>query len=72
MHLAFLGGSSGKESACQNRSGESSRLDPWVRRIPWRRKWHLTPVSLPGEFHGKKSLVGYSPWAAKSWTQLRD
>ena len=38
------------------------RLNPWVRKIPWRRKWHPTPVLLPGKFHGWRSLVGYSPW----------
>ena len=32
----------------------------WVRKIPWRREWLLTPVFLPGEFHGQRSLVGYS------------
>ena len=37
-------------------------LDPWVRKIPWRRRWHPTPVSLPGESHGQRSLVAYSPW----------
>ena len=31
-------------------------------RIPWRRKWQSTPVFLPGEFHGQRSLVGCSPW----------
>ena len=31
----------------------------------WRRKWLPTPVFLPGEFHGQKSLVGYSPWGHK-------
>ena len=36
-------------------------FDPWVRKIPWRRKWQLTPVFLPEEFHGQKSLAGYSP-----------
>ena len=40
-------------------------FDPWVRKIPWRRKWQPTPVLLPGEFHGQKSLVGYSPWGRK-------
>ena len=30
--------------------------------IIWRRKWQLTPVFLPGEFHGRRSLLGYSPW----------
>ena len=37
-------------------------FDPWVRKIPWRRKWQPTPLFLPGEFHGQRSLVGYSPW----------
>ena len=38
---------------------------PWVRKIPWRRAWQLTPVFLPGEFRGLRSLAGYSPWALK-------
>ena len=41
------------------------RFDPWVRKIPWRRKWQPTPVFLPGESHGKRSLVGYSPQGCK-------
>ena len=41
------------------------RFDPWVGKIPWRRKWQLTPVFLPGEFHGQKGLAGYSPWGRK-------
>ena len=41
------------------------RFDPWVRKIPWRRKWQPTPVSLPGESHGQRNLVGYSPWGPK-------
>ena len=40
-------------------------FDPWVRKIPWRRKWQPTPVYLPGESHGQRSLVGYSPWHCK-------
>ena len=36
-------------------------FDPWVRNIPWRRKWHPTPVFLPEKAHGKRSLVGYNP-----------
>ena len=36
------------------------RFDPWVRKIPWKRKWQPTPVLLPGKFHGWRSLVGYS------------
>jgi len=38
---------------------------PWVRKIPWRRKWKLTPVFLPGEFYEQRSLLGYSPWGPK-------
>ena len=34
-------------------------------QIPWRRKWQPTPVFLPGEFHGQRSLAGYSPWGHK-------
>ena len=37
-------------------------FDPWVVKIPWRRKWQSTPVLLPGKSHGQRSLVGYSPW----------
>ena len=38
------------------------RFDLWVRKIPWRREWQPTPVFLPGEFHGQRSLEGYSQW----------
>ena len=41
------------------------RLDPWVRKIPWRRKWQPTPVFLPGESRGQRSLAEYSPWGRK-------
>ena len=37
----------------------------WVRKIPWRRAWLLTPVFLPGESQGQRNLVGYSPWGHK-------
>ena len=40
-------------------------MDPWVRKIPWRREWQPTPVVLPGESHGQRSLEGYSPWGRK-------
>jgi len=36
-------------------------FSPWVGKIPWRRAWQPTPVFLPGESHGQRSLVGYSP-----------
>ena len=37
-------------------------FDPWVGKIPWRRKWQPAPVFLPGEFHGQRNLASYSPW----------
>ena len=40
-------------------------FDPWDEKIPWRKKWQPTPVFLPEEFHGQRSLVGYSPWNRK-------
>ena len=40
-------------------------FDPWVRKILWRRAWQPTPVVLPEESHGQRSLVGYSPWGHK-------
>ena len=40
-------------------------FDPWIREIPWRREWLPTPVFLPGEFHGQRNLMGYSPWSCK-------
>ena len=40
-------------------------FNPWVRKIPWRKKWQSTPVLLPGKSHGQRSLVGYSPWGPK-------
>ena len=42
-----------------------TRFDPWVGKIPWRRKWQPTLVLLPGKFHGQRSLVGYSPRGRK-------
>ena len=55
-------GLSGKESVCQYRRRV---FDPWVRKIPWRRKWKPTLVFLPGKSHGQRSLAGYSPWDCK-------
>ena len=40
-------------------------LDPWFGTIPWRREWIPTPVFSPGECHGQRSLVGYSPWGCE-------
>ena len=41
------------------------RFDSLVKKILWIRKWQLTPVFLPGKFHGPRSLAGYSPWGHK-------
>ena len=43
------------------------RFDPWVGKIPWKRKWQSTPVFLPGKSHGQRSLSGDGPWDLKSW-----
>ena len=40
-------------------------LIPVSERSPWRRKWQLTPIFLPGKYHGERSLVDYSPWGLK-------
>ena len=44
---------------------QETGFDPWVGKIPWRREWQPTTVFLPGEFHGQRSLVDYSPWGCK-------
>ena len=53
---------SGKETSCQCRRNE---FHPWVRKIPWRRKWQPSAVFLPGESHGQRNLAGYSPQGLK-------
>ena len=52
MDLESTGDTSGKESACQNRTRKRHRIEPWVGKIPWRRAWQPTPVFLSRE----------SPW----------
>ena len=44
---------------------ERPGFDPWVGKIAWRREWQPSPVFLPGNFHGQRSLAGYSPWDRK-------
>ena len=56
-HSNFPGGSEDKESAC---NAGRRRFNPWVRKIPWWRKWQPTPVFLLGESSGQRSLVGYT------------
>ena len=59
--LDFPGGASSKETACQCRRHKRYWFDPWVRKIPWKRAWQPTPVSLPGAFHGQRTLA----WGCK-------
>ena len=61
----FPCGSSGKEPVCQCRRLKKRGFEPWVRKIPWRRAWKSTPVFLPGECHGQRSLAGCSPQGHK-------
>ena len=57
--LGFPGGARGKELTCQCRRCKRCGLDPWVRKIPWRREGQPTPVFLSGESHGQRSQAGY-------------
>ena len=59
------GGTLGKEPTCQCKSHKTHGFNPWVKKIPGRRRYQPIPVFLPREFHGQKSLVGYSPWGLK-------
>ena len=58
----FTGGLVVKNLPANTRRHRRRGFDPRVRKIPWRRIWQPTPVFLPGEFHGQRSLAGYSPW----------
>ena len=58
----FPTGSDSKESACNE--GDLDSI-PVVGNIPCRKEWQPTPVFLLGEFHGHRSLQGYSPWGPK-------
>ena len=47
-------------------AADRPRFDPLVGKIPWRRAWQPSPVFLPGDFRGQRSLAGYRPWGPKS------
>ena len=68
---SFPGGTSVKEPACQCRRCKRCGFNPWAGKIPWRRAQQPTSVFLPGEFHGQRSLVGYSALGQKSWAPLK-
>ena len=57
----FPGGASGKEPVCQCRRHKRHGFNSWVGKIPWRRVWQHTPIFLPGESYGQRSLASYSP-----------
>ena len=77
--MAFPGGASGKEPACQSRRHKRWGFNPWVGKIPWRRTRQPTPVFLLGESHGQRSLAGYSVrlhrvrnhWSDLAWEDTR-
>ena len=58
----FPGGAGSKEPACQCRRRKRCWFNPWVKKVPWRRKWQLILVFLPGKSHGQRS---YSQWGHK-------
>ena len=70
----FVGGSgvprlpmwlTGKESACSAGVAGDLGVIPGSGKIPGRRKWQPTPILLPGESQGQRSLAGYRPWGCK-------
>ena len=64
-HSCFPDGSALKNLPANARATRDVGLSPGSRKIPWRKKWQPTPVLLPGESHGQRSLAGYSPWGRK-------
>ena len=63
LPMDFPGDASGKKSTCKCRRHKRRGFDPWIRKIPWRRK--PTPVFLLGKFNGQRILVGYNSWGHK-------
>ena len=66
--LFTIGGSTKLRELPQWRSVCECRrvgFDPWVGKIPWRRKWQPIPICLPGKSHGQRNLTGYSQWGHK-------
>ena len=63
--ILVVSGASGKERACQCRRRDIRDVGSTPGLIPWRRAWQPTPVLVPGESRGQRSLGGYSPWSRK-------
>ena len=68
---ALPGGARCNESTCKSRRLERCSFHAWDGKTLWRRSRQPTRVFLPREAHGQRSLVGYSPRIAKSWTRLK-
>ena len=60
--MGFPGGAGGKEPSWECRRYKTYRFNPQFGNIPWIREGQSTPIFLPGEIHGQRNLVGYSPW----------
>ena len=74
MFILYLKGHTNKWSSLVAQMGKNlpamreMGLEPWMGKIPWRREWQPTPVFLPRDFHGQRSLVDCTPWVAESDT----
>ena len=60
-----------KESACPCRRHRRCRFNPWIGKMPWRRKWQPIPVFFPGEARGQRTLMGCCPWGLTEATRLK-
>ena len=71
----FPSGARGKESSCQGKRHERHEFDPWVRKIPWSRKWQPAPVFVPGKHCGQRSLTTAADVCKRvchAWTHRQD
>ena len=64
-HSGFPCGERGEGPISQGRRHKRHGFNPWVRKVPWRRAWQPTPLFLPGESPGQRSLEGYGSWGHK-------
>ena len=71
-YLGVPGGSVVRKFACHCKGHQRCGCDPWVRRIPWRRKWQPTPVFLPIESHGQSEPGGQRPTGSPRVTRLSE
>ena len=70
--MGSLGGASVKECAYPCRRLKRHGFDPWVRKIPWDRKWYPTSEFLPGKFDRQRSMGATVHGATRNWTLLSD